>query len=223
MEFNCVNIALVSKAAMFRVILTSTVFQNLLLEYQEIINSDEYIIAYRFSAYASTSIFYQLLLMSETSVIPPSLATDVPRKRLQAKIIRILRPEFSSGSPSLILLPRYRKWLPSFTLADMDRCFLMMNMASQFKIPPFMKVALLKSICNGWNTTRRYRQGAISCRFGCQAVGGDCQLHYCSCPVAYNYLHEVLPHLPSAAGSDPYTAFFPHLFSLDIVCLYYFP
>eukprot|EP00959_Pyramimonas_sp_CCMP1952_P361484 7570415-Pyramimonas_sp.AAC.1 len=59
-----------------------------------------------------------------------------------------------------------------------------MNSAAKQQLPSSMLVAVTKRICNSWNTTRRYRQGVQGCRFGCYAFGGDCQLHYCSCPIA---------------------------------------
>lgn len=45
-----------------------------------------------------------------------------------------------------------------------------------------MAVAYLRTLCNGWLTTRRLVHGAQRCLLGCYVVGDDDVRHYFSCP-----------------------------------------
>lgn len=47
----------------------------------------------------------------------------------------------------------------------------------------FIGLAKLRRIGNAWPTSRRMGGGAVSCRFGCMAVGGDDVRQYLRCPI----------------------------------------
>eukprot|EP00959_Pyramimonas_sp_CCMP1952_P407192 8533996-Pyramimonas_sp.AAC.1 len=79
-------------------------------------------------------------------------------------------------SAAALLLPRLQHFDPQLSQPDADRCFRNLLLLSA-ELPFFIVVAQLRGICNGWCTTRRFRHNggvALTCLFGCRAVGGDC-------------------------------------------------
>eukprot|EP00959_Pyramimonas_sp_CCMP1952_P248092 5185971-Pyramimonas_sp.AAC.1 len=80
-----------------------------------------------------------------------------------------------------------------------DRAFIRLHILGS-KLPGFVATAVLKSLFNSWNTTRRYRCGAVGCRFGCQAVGGDDILRYMVCPIAIGAVRNSYRLLPDDYG-----------------------
>eukprot|EP00959_Pyramimonas_sp_CCMP1952_P276105 5771336-Pyramimonas_sp.AAC.1 len=80
--------------------------------------------------------------------------------------------------------------------------------------------SVLKTLCNAWATSRRFRAGRAGCRFGCYAVGGDDILHYFACPNLVPRVRECLPRLPPCWGTDPISSFVLALVPLiDSDCL----
>lgn len=49
-------------------------------------------------------------------------------------------------------------------------------------LPSSCKLALLRTVCNAWNTTTRYHQPAAGCLFGCPPPADDRMFHYLACP-----------------------------------------
>eukprot|EP00972_Heterocapsa_arctica_P069013 10197877-Heterocapsa_arctica.AAC.1 len=52
------------------------------------------------------------------------------------------------------------------------------------RLPPHVTVGFLKTLCNAWNTSRRYRSNTKRCRFGCGLPAGDSLRHYLACPAS---------------------------------------
>ena len=58
-------------------------------------------------------------------------------------------------------------------------------------LPPYVMASVLRTVCNAWTTSRRFRDEHPHCRLGCQAVGGDDIMHYPYCPVFLQYVSGV--------------------------------
>ncbi len=52
-----------------------------------------------------------------------------------------------------------------------------------FPLPSCIKFAVLRTVCNAWNTTARYQQPIGACIFGCLALAKYRLPHYLACPV----------------------------------------
>ena len=55
-------------------------------------------------------------------------------------------------------------------------------------LPPCVLASVLRTVCNAWTTSRRFRDEHPHCRLGCQAVGGDDIRHYPFCPVFLQFV-----------------------------------
>eukprot|EP00969_Alexandrium_andersonii_P040298 1766730-Alexandrium_andersonii.AAC.1 len=54
---------------------------------------------------------------------------------------------------------------------------------SQYK--GFIGMSMLRTVCHGWNTRRRYGQTPMACRWGCGKEDSDDIEHYVCCPRAW--------------------------------------
>eukprot|EP00959_Pyramimonas_sp_CCMP1952_P384661 8061625-Pyramimonas_sp.AAC.1 len=119
-------------------------------------------------------------------------------QHLQAKVTRFLR--FRDLMPcSRLLVPRIRYFDPQAPDWITNRVFLNLRIANRL-LAPSTAVAYLKSICNAWPTTKRYRQACRPCRC-CEVEGGDSIRHMFECPVLIPALSRVLPVLPASFSS----------------------
>ena len=49
-------------------------------------------------------------------------------------------------------------------------------------LPACSKFALIRTVCNAWNTTARFHQPVAGCLFGCPPPADDRMSHYLACP-----------------------------------------
>eukprot|EP00959_Pyramimonas_sp_CCMP1952_P435373 9116587-Pyramimonas_sp.AAC.1 len=155
-----------SLAARLRVANNSDLFPRLVAQLQDTLDGDGYCIAYRWPPYLKDSLFWQVFQDFQDSKCIRRLPEDIQRKNVQNKLVQMITPDFHSRSISSIIAPRLRKWLPYISEADVDTSF-RVNLQSSMMVPPFVFVALLRTVFNNWNTTQRCRQGAQGCKFGC--------------------------------------------------------
>ncbi len=50
------------------------------------------------------------------------------------------------------------------------------------RLPSSLKLSLIRTVCNAWNTTSRFHQPVGACVFGCDAPADDRLLHFLCCP-----------------------------------------
>eukprot|EP00959_Pyramimonas_sp_CCMP1952_P448455 9390194-Pyramimonas_sp.AAC.1 len=170
-------------AALLRVAAASSVSQEMRQWFQATLDTDDYLILYRQQSFYQQSIFVQMLNAVESHSVLTHIPEDLASKSSQSWIQKQLTLLNICPSAASLLLPRMRKFQPLVTRAQADRVVLALHRAPELHVPAFMITAVIKTICNSWTTTRRYRQGARGCSFGCSAIGGDCFLHYLSCPI----------------------------------------
>eukprot|EP00959_Pyramimonas_sp_CCMP1952_P141904 2970434-Pyramimonas_sp.AAC.1 len=126
--------------------------------------------------------------------IAPRLAEDDVHE-VQKKVFRLLRSRREVPPIAHLLGPRIRYFWPEAPWEVSDAAFRCIHFPVK-RAGPFAAVSHIKTICNAWPTTRRFRQGTQSCRFGCKALFGDAVDHYLHCPAALSVLPVVLPNLP---------------------------
>eukprot|EP00973_Karenia_brevis_P071944 9996317-Karenia_brevis.AAC.1 len=59
-------------------------------------------------------------------------------------------------------------------------------------MPPFICVAVLRSITNSWCTSARFHDEILPCRM-CGATAGDSMQYYVRCPAAQAAVANLLP------------------------------
>eukprot|EP00959_Pyramimonas_sp_CCMP1952_P354982 7435933-Pyramimonas_sp.AAC.1 len=140
---------------------------------------------------------------------------DISPRSTQRWITRELLSEFPLPRAALIIYPRICKWAIGIPVHSIELSVKRLSRINKY-LPTFIVTAILKTIFNGWNTSRRYRCGALVCKMGCYATGCDDVLHYASCPIAVGVLKRALRFFPEEYGSDPLASFLHHLFPNDL-------
>eukprot|EP00959_Pyramimonas_sp_CCMP1952_P198469 4151429-Pyramimonas_sp.AAC.1 len=199
------HLELECRAAAYRLAVRSPQVYLERLAWEEAEADDERVLAPKYRAWVNQSIFMHLSKVQEELEVVHRCPYDHVESNLQRKVYKLLYSRSQIPSMPQLLLPRLQHFDPSATIADADRMFLNISTLAR-DLPFFITTAQLRSICNGWCTTRRFRHnggGTGNCRFGCMAVGGDSVLHYYACPVAVNALKQLVPSLPACFSDIP--------------------
>lgn len=114
----------------------------------------------------------------ESLALPPGiLESSALQRSIYAHILHEsdLRPVIG------VLCKRLRYYRDAFT-AD-EATVVAAHLRMIFRVfPPHVGLAYLRTVANGWLTTRRLSHAVEHCKFGCQGMGGDCVTHYVGCP-----------------------------------------
>jgi len=101
-----------------------------------------------------------------------------------------------------MLHQRAAKWADGDALVFANLCEPLRDACR--KLPPHVTVGYLKTLCNAWNTSRRYRSDAKCCRFGCRLQAGDSLAHYLVCPATLYVVYTSLrPMLSTCVAHRP--------------------
>eukprot|EP00959_Pyramimonas_sp_CCMP1952_P021308 449469-Pyramimonas_sp.AAC.1 len=168
-----------------------------LQQFEQILAGTNWVVAYRWMPFSRDSVFFQV--MNQLNLL--GVQVDVFQAQdqdLQAKIFYKVVAEMYAP-PTSLLLPRLRYWNSQASMNQADRIRLQLNILAS-NPPDACTIAALEALVNAWPTSRRYRQGAQVCRFGCHAVGGDSVEHYVSCPIVRPVLTRCLPFIPAEWG-----------------------
>lgn len=95
-----------------------------------------------------------------------------------------------------IVQRRLRYFIPGATMDD--AIVVVTNLRVVFAaLPAYIGIAALRTVANGWMTTRRLAHGAEGCKLGCLAVGGDSLEHCFGCPGFAQAARSTGLHRPS--------------------------
>jgi hypothetical protein len=79
-------------------------------------------------------------------------------------------------------------------------------------LPACCKFALIRTVCNAWNTTARYHLPVAGCLFGCLPPGDDRMVHYLACPCIAASAARLLGIDVASLGPSPLSSLFFRLF-----------
>ncbi len=102
-------------------------------------------------------------------------------QRTVAMALHALRSDPVPG----LLSRRARRWLDDASADDVKVIHSNLTRLAKL-VPPRVTFAVLKTICNGWCTTRRYQNEVIPCWF-CDLDEGDDIEHYLDCGVLHAF------------------------------------
>jgi hypothetical protein len=134
----------------------------------------------------ANSLSYLLRVKREVEAIP-AVPSDDGQRHFQGILLKFLKTTSGNGELRATLIRRaihYGFRLPELLV---DNFVTNLNAISSV-LPPCVLASVLRTVCNAWTTSRRFRDEHPHCRLGCQAVGGDDVRHYAFCPV---FLHFV--------------------------------
>eukprot|EP00973_Karenia_brevis_P035144 4848936-Karenia_brevis.AAC.1 len=118
-----------------------------------------------------------------------------------------LRGRYHGRSAAHILRLRLQHWFEQeINDEHMQTVVYNLHMIGK-RMPPLLFIAAIRTICNSWNTARRFQQTS-KCRL-CSATAGDDIRHYLDCPAVHAHVLDKLPHLqlPWCGANDPMKGF----------------
>ena len=181
------NLPLVSRATAYRTAIRSHVISPLCGLVAAARDSDDAYFLPRHRDWAeANSLSYLLRVKREVEAIP-AVPSDDGQRHFQGILLKFLKTTSGSGELRATLIRRaihYGFRLPELLV---DNFVTNLNAISSV-LPPCVLASVLRTVCNAWTTSRRFRDEHPHCRLGCQAVGGDDVRHYAFCPV---FLHFV--------------------------------
>ena len=184
------NLPLVSRATAYRTATRSHVLSPLCVLVDAARDSDDAFFLPRLRGWASTnSLSYLCRVKREVEAIPGA-PVDAGQLHFQRIVMTFLRSIAGSSALRDTLVRRaihfgFRR------PADMVENFVTNMNAVSTVLPPYVMASMLRTVCNAWTTSRRFRDDHRHCRLGCLAVGGHDIRHYPFCPVFLQYVSGV--------------------------------
>ena len=176
------NLPLVSRASAYRTAIRSHVLSPLCGLVAAARGSDEAYFLPRHRDWAETNTLSYLLRVKREVEAIPGIPRDEGQRHYQGILLKFLRPTADSGELRATLVRRAIHF--GFLDPELFATNFVTNLnAISSVLPPCVLASVLRSVCNAWTTSRRFRDEHPHCRLGCQAVGGDDIRHYPFCPV----------------------------------------
>eukprot|EP00959_Pyramimonas_sp_CCMP1952_P412836 8651011-Pyramimonas_sp.AAC.1 len=164
--------------------------------YNDLVDTDEYLLSHSFNPLFQQSSLYQLDKVCRMLDSLPKMPEDPEKKGFQAQVLKRLQQLFPGIPCCEALLVRSGYFLGPQVVSQANVITLQIKLGRVGQnVPNFIMSSVIKSMCNAWSTTRRYHHRAEGCRFGCANVGGDDVCHYVKCPVSEPTVLELLPLL----------------------------
>jgi hypothetical protein len=177
------NIDFLTTAAQLRVVASSTTFWPSLAEIGHAMDSDEVLLHPPLTEWYQRSLLYTLrdtwMRHNSMPAIKLILCTK-PRHLHQRLCFKHLAGE--SGLPKALHVLERRFSNCAMSEIDVQASLATLRTVLRSSLPSSCKFALLRTVCNAWNTTARYHQPVAGCLFGCAPPAEDRLVHYLACP-----------------------------------------
>jgi hypothetical protein len=170
-------------AAQLRVTASSATFWASIDCIEEALSSDEVLLHLPLSGWHDRSILYHLRRVwnIHTQLDPMmEIFRTMPRRTHQSSIYKLLRGSCEISSGKKVLARRLCS--VGFTVDSVEAALATLCTVLSSKCLPSAKYALLRTVCNAWNTSARYHQPVACCLFGCPSPAEDRMSHYITCP-----------------------------------------
>jgi hypothetical protein len=177
------DIEILTTAAQLRVVASSTTFWNCLGEIGRAMASDEVLLHPPLTDWYERSMLFILRdnWMKHNSLPAIRLILHTkPRQLHQRLCYKHIAGESGLLRAHRVLMRRFMAHGFSETSAQSSFATLCSILLSS--LPSCSKFALLRTVCNAWNTTSRYHQPVAGCLFGCPPPADDRLTHYIACP-----------------------------------------
>jgi hypothetical protein len=170
-------------AAQLRVTASSATFWASIACIEEALSSDEVLLHPPLTDWHGRSILYHLRrVWNIHTQLDPMMAIfrTKPRQTHQSCIYKLLRGSCGILSGKKVLARRLCS--VGFTVDSVEAALATLCTVLSSSCLPSSKFALLRTVCNAWNTSARYHQPVACCLFGCASPAEDRMIHYISCP-----------------------------------------
>jgi hypothetical protein len=183
MPVGLADIQLLATAAKLRLVASSSSFWEAASAIDSALASDEALMVPPLRAWYESGIVATLRrtwhvhhLLDGVSSILRKPGADQLQKRL---FLALAKPA-GTFKAMTVLRRRVQYWQLSIPEADLVLSTLCTVLAS--RLPASLKLAVMRTVCNAWNTTSRFHLPLGACVFGCEAPADDRMLHYLCCP-----------------------------------------
>jgi hypothetical protein len=177
------DLSLLATAAKLRVVATSATFWSGIAAFEVASSSDEVILHPPLTAWYGESIMFTLKktwdIHHQMDPVKTILLSG-DRGAFQRKFYKYLAGQSISEAALLIITRRVRYWHVDDEACRVDAAVICTVLRS--RLPAGLKLSVLRTVCNAWNTTSRFHQPVAACQFGCPAPADDRLAHYLCCP-----------------------------------------
>lgn len=194
----CHDLEHVALAAKFRAATFSYVFSDCVEEIEAARESDDAVLMPRLDLWHRSCILATIQSARQRVLSLPDLRVPFIAEGVQGfqHAVMIQVSQHVHRRPvSTLLETRAHKWGDGHAIQTSNLCEPLLGASK--KLPPHVTVGYLKTVCNAWNTSRRYRSDAKQCRFGCGMPAGDSLRHYLACPATLHMVFHSFPSLMS--------------------------
>jgi exonuclease III len=203
------NIEILTEAAQLRIVSSSVTFWACQDEILKAMNSDEVLLHPPLSAWYERSILYQLRATwrkhNQFGGIVKTLEAK-PRDRHQRLLYLHLLG--TDGLLKAHIVLRRRLASCGFDAEALEPAFQTLCTVLLSPLPASCKFALIRTVCNAWNTTARYHQPVAGCLWGCASPAEDRLKHYLACPQIAASASLLLSINVPSLGASPLPALF---------------
>jgi hypothetical protein len=177
------DIGLLTIAAQLRVVASSATFWPCFTEIEMAMNSDDVILHPPLTDWYKDSSLYLLRDNWMTHCGCPTtrmILTSKPRQMHQRLCYKHLAGAKGLAKAHCVLTRRLSK--NGFAESAVQPALATLCSLLRSTLPACCKFALIRTVCNAWNTTARYHQPVAGCQFGCPPPADDRMFHYLACP-----------------------------------------
>jgi hypothetical protein len=202
------SVALLNRAQMYRTAISSNTFAMLEAKLEQTKMDDDAVLCPSLRYWHNESHFMQILgNRREIEKIPGAPNMREP-EQVQSQTLKLLQGRREECPPLQIFMRRLTYWeLDGITA---ERICLLLNRLQMIgrRLPPFIFSAVLRTLLNGWCTSRRFQEEVLPCRL-CGTKKGDDIKHYTMCDAVLHFTATELPRMkmPWSSPSDPLAGF----------------
>jgi exonuclease III len=210
------DIQVLATAAKLRLVASSATFWETARSIDIALDSDDVLMVPPLRSWYSTGIIATLKRTWQTHHQMDGVASILRKPdsgNLQKRIYLALMHSSSIAKAKIVLRRRICYWKLSVTETNLTFATLCTVLAS--RLPSPLKMSILRTICNAWNTTSRFHQPLSACMFGCGAPADDRLLHYLCCPAVARQALRLLRLDSSLLAPSPLYALFALLATPD--------
>ena len=198
------------KAAQYRfAVSTSKIFfkcEALLRGIQHFTVGDEMCSEYRINPIANdwwyNSVMGQMIrTVTEVHSIAPQLEGKDPKPQLQRDTAQLLLERSGFELPVTTFVRRLCRFVQPHIAESIQIQKVLDTVASAKH--PFLTASMVKTVLNGWCTSRRFQLTVLPCFFGCGRAHADELEHYRCCPVLWAFLRQHAPYIYYDQHHDP--------------------
>ncbi len=177
------DLEFLATAAQLRVVSASATFWQSLDEIERAMCSDEVLMNPPLSAWYQRSMLFTLRDTWRRHNSIPAIKLILchkPHHLHQRLCYRHLAGANGLAKALLVLVRRFSK--SAIPERDLEASLATLRVVLLSRLPSSCKFALLRTVCNAWNTSARYHQPVAGCLFGCTPPAEDRLVHYLTCP-----------------------------------------